>query len=102
MAAGGPWLEEVEEEAELQESQVWRAAAAEEPRRGPSTEEGEEEGLLSHPWTAEGEGAEQSSGGGQAEEEELRHGKEVVEGLQREQSTLSPLQSQLPSPPNLG
>lgn len=46
---GGPWLEVVEEEAELQESQVWRAAAEEELRRGPWTEEGEEEGLLSHP-----------------------------------------------------
>lgn len=95
--AGGPWLEVVEEEAELRESQVWRAAAEEELRMGPWREEGEEEaGLLSHPWTAEAEGAEQSSGGGPAAEEEgLLHGKEVVEVLQGEQST-STLSSSLP------
>lgn len=80
--AGGPWLEVVEEEAELRESQVWKAVAEEELRRGPWTEEGEEEeeGLLSHPWTAAA--AEQSSGGGPGEEEEeegLRYDKEVVE-----------------------
>lgn len=71
----------MEEEAELRESQVWRAAVEEELRTGPLREEGEEEeGLLSHLWTAEGEGAEQSSGGGPAAEEEgLLHGKEVVE-----------------------
>lgn len=79
-AAGGPWLEVVEGEAELRESRVWRVAAEEELRWGPWTEEGgEEEGLLSHPWTAAGEGVEQSSGGGEGEGEELRHGKEVVE-----------------------
>lgn len=84
---------EVVEEAELQESPVWRVAAEEELRRGPATEEGEEvEGLLFHPWKAEGEGAEQSSEGGQAVEEEvLRHGKEVVEVLQREQLTSTSL-----------
>lgn len=96
-AAGGPWLEVVEEEAELQESQVWRAAAEEELRRALSTEEeGEQEGLLSHPWTVEGEEAEQSSGVEQAAAEGLHHGKEAVEVLHGEQSTLSsstPLQS---------
>lgn len=81
-AAGGLWWE-VEEEAELLESPVWRAAAAEELRRGPSTAEGEE-GLLCHLWTGEEEEeeVEQSCGAVVEVGEGLRHEKEVVEALQ--------------------
>lgn len=79
-AAGGLWWE-VEEEAELLESPVWRAAAAEELRRGPLTVEGEE-GLLGHLWTGEEEEAEQSCGEVVEVGEGLRHEKEVVEVLQ--------------------
>lgn len=82
-AAGGLWWE-VEEEAELLESPVWRAAAAEELRRGPLTVEGEE-GLLCRLWTGEEEEeaeAEQSCGEVAEVGEGLRHEKEVVEVLQ--------------------
>lgn len=79
--AGGLWWE-VEEEAELPESPVWRAAAAEELRRGPLTVEGEE-GLLCRLWTGEEEEeAEQSCGEVAEVGEGLRHEKEVVEVLQ--------------------